>query len=352
MRPRVMRPLRIAVTSLYLPGSSKIGVGHQVHHFANALVEHGHAVTVFSPDRAGEGARYEVHHVDAGTASRTFGFAWRLRDVDLSGFDILHGQGDDCFLAGRSRPPHVRTMLGSCFVEARHITGTKERLRMGLLGVGEIASSVIADHTVAISHATTRVYPWIREVIPCGVDVGRFAGATAERERERESSPTVLFVGTYQNRKRGRLLADAFTAHVLPRLPDARLWMVCSDAPGGPGIDVLGRISDDELVERYQRASVFCLPSSYEGFGVPYIEAMAAGCPVLATPNVGAIEVLGAGAFGRIVQPERLGPSLLELLEDPAARATLSRSGRRRATEYDWATVVDRYERIYERILR
>jgi glycosyltransferase involved in cell wall biosynthesis len=106
------------------------------------------------------------------------------------------------------------------------------------------------------------------------------------------------------------------------------------------------------LVERYQRASVFCLPSSYEGFGVPYIEAMAAGCPVLATPNVGAIEVLGAGAFGRIVQPERLGPSLLELLEDPAARATLSRSGRRRATEYDWATVVDRYERIYERILR
>ena len=52
-----MKPLRIAITSLYLPGSSKIGVGFQVHHLANSLVARGHSVTVFSPDDAGESAR-------------------------------------------------------------------------------------------------------------------------------------------------------------------------------------------------------------------------------------------------------------------------------------------------------
>ncbi len=77
--------MRIALTSLYLPGSSKIGVGYQVHHFANRLVARGHEVTVFSPDRPGEEARYTYAHVDPGPSLRTFRFAWRLRGVDLPG---------------------------------------------------------------------------------------------------------------------------------------------------------------------------------------------------------------------------------------------------------------------------
>jgi phosphatidylinositol alpha-mannosyltransferase len=341
-------PLRIAITSLYLPGSSKIGVGFQVHHLANELVRRGHAVTVFSPDRAGEAARYDVHHVDPGSSIRSFRFAWRLRDVDLSGFDIVHAHGDDCFLAGRSRPPHVRTVHGSCFSEARRIPGVKEKTRMLLLGAGELVSMAIADRTVAVSAATTRAYPWIRQVIPCGVDAAKFG---AEHPGGREPVPTILFVGTYENRKRGRLLAEAFARRVRPRLPDAQLWMVCSDAPEAPGIDVLGRVSDDELVDRYQRAWVFCLPSSYEGFGVPYIEALAAGCPVVATPNPGANEVLGDGEYGRVVEPGLLGDALLDLLEDSTTRTRLSARGRARAEQYDWRNIADAYERIYRSLL-
>jgi len=343
-----MKSLRIAITSLYLPGSSKIGVGHQVHHFANALSARGHAVTVFSPDRPGEEAAYEVRHVDPGAGLRSFRFAWRLRRVDFSEFDVLHGHGDDCFLAGRARPPHVRTVLGSCFSEARHVTGSKEKARMLLLGAGEVVSTVIADRTVAISATTKRMYPWIREVIPCGVDTARFG---SDRSGIWGGPPAILFVGTYENRKRGKLLADAFTTHVRPRIPDARLWMVCSDAPGGPGIDVLGRLSDGELVERYQQAQLFCLPSSYEGFGVPYIEAMAAGCPVVATPNPGAVEVLDNGAYGRLVSPHDLGRTLVELLEDPVARERMASRGRERAAQFDWDVVVDRYESVYSSLL-
>ncbi|MEI5579328.1 glycosyltransferase, partial [Streptomyces brasiliscabiei] len=82
----------------------------------------------------------------------------------------------------------------------------------------------------------------------------------------------------------------AFQREVLPHIPDARLEMVCRDAPPdpGPGVEVLGALNDEELVAAYQRAWVFCLPSDYEGFGIPYAEAMACGVPVVATENPGA----------------------------------------------------------------
>ena len=82
------------------------------------------------------------------------------------------------------------------------------------------------------------------------------------------------------------------------------------------------------------------------------IEAMAAGCPVVATPNPGAREVLADGAFARIVDDADLGYALVDLLEDPEARADLTERGRERARGYDWSVVVDEYERIYESLLR
>jgi glycosyltransferase involved in cell wall biosynthesis len=340
--------MRIALASLYLPGSSKIGVGYQVHQLANKLVDRGHSVTVFSPDSAGDGARYQLRHVDPGDSLRTFRFAWRLRGVDFGQFDVFHGHGDDCFLIGRRRPPHLRTVHGSCFSEARRVPETKEKIRMVLLGAEELLSMAVADRCVAVSEATTRLYPWIDTVVPCGVDTNRFG---VDPRRTREEVPTILFVGTYRNRKRGKLLAEVFTRTVRKALPDARLWMVCDDAPGGQGIDVLGRLSDDDLAERYQRAWVFCLPSSYEGFGVPYIEAMAAGCPVVSTPNPGATEVLAGGKFGRIVDVDRLGGELVELLRDDHSRAEMAWRGHERAQRYDWAEVVAAYENIYESLL-
>jgi phosphatidyl-myo-inositol alpha-mannosyltransferase len=336
---------RIAFTSLYLPGGSKIGVGYQVHHLANELTRRGHTVAVFSPDGPGEDHLYDFHRVDSEPPPRTFRFALRIRGLDLAGYDVLHAHDGDYFLAAKSTPPHVRTLYGSCFSEAIHIPGTREKIRMLLLGVSEVASTGIADRTVAISAATARVYPWVKTIIPCGVDTQRFDGSGSNAKRS--ESPTILFVGTYKNRKRGRLLAEVFTSEILPKLPDARLCMVCSDAPPAPGIDVLGRVSDAELVELYQTSSVFCLPSTYEGFGVPYIEALAAGCPVVATPNPGANEVLDHGRFGVITPAEHLGATLLELLGDTKRRDDMAARGLVRAQRYDWSRVVDAYEAVY-----
>lgn len=347
MTPELPRSLHIAITSLYLPGSSKIGVGHQVHGFANALVDRGQRVTVFSPDLPGDDARYEHRYVDPGPRLRTFGFAWALRSVDWTEFDLLHAHGDDHFLFGVPRPPHVRTVHGSCLVEARHIPGMKAKLRMALLGLAEAVSTLfVADASVAVSAATKRVYPWIDDVIPNGIDRGRFAG-----ERVESPDPTILFVGTYENRKRGRLLAEVFEREVLPEVPDARLWMVCSDAPTDlPGVEVLGRLSDEELASRYRQAWVFCLPSSYEGFGIPYAEAMAAGCAVAATPNPGALEVLRGGDLGIIAPDEGLGSALTDLLSDAAVRHALAARGQADAARFDWPSVLARYRQVYRRV--
>jgi phosphatidyl-myo-inositol alpha-mannosyltransferase len=327
--------------SHYLPSESKIGVGYQVHALANALVARGHDVTVFSACNAPDGARYTTKTVRPTGSNRTFKFALAMRRVDWSKFDVLHAHGDDYWLWKRRVPVHIRTFHGSCLSEARWISGTRERVRMLTLGMSELLASVVADQGVAVSENTRRWMPWVKTVIPNGIDLSRF------RADVRSPRPSILFVGTYRQRKRGKLLVDVFNRDVLPALPDCELWMVCTDAPSSRNVKVLGRVSDDELARLYSSAWVFCLPSRYEGFGIPYVEAMAGGCPVVATRNPGAEEILEGGHLGRLSSDDALGSTLLQLLESPAERERLTTLGLRAASSYDLDRVAADYEKTY-----
>ncbi|NTV39409.1 MAG: glycosyltransferase family 4 protein [Demequinaceae bacterium] len=338
-------PLRIAIISYYLPSGSKIGVGYQVHEIATELSRRGHRVDVYSDCPPVQGAVYEHHHLAMTGSLRTFRFATALRRVDFSSYDVLHAHGDDYWLWRRRVPRHVRTIHGSCFEEAVRIRGATERLRMVLLGLSEVLASLVADATVVVSPRTRRWMPWVTRVIPNGVDTRRFHPEPARRA----VAPTVLFVGTWSNRKRGKDLAAAFQRDVLPELPHARLEMVCRDAPAdpGPGVTVLGELSDKELTEAYQRAWVFCLPSDYEGFGIPYAEAMASGLPVVATPNLGARYVTEEGEAGVLSPLEGLGIALRDLLHDEPRRTALAHKSLERVRAFDLARVVDDYEALY-----
>jgi len=339
------RPLRIAMISYYLPSGSKIGVGYQAHELANALVRRGHRVDMFSACPPVEDALYAHHELRLRGSLRTFRFALALRHVDYSGYDVIHAHGDDYWLWRRRVPVHVRTMHGTGFEEALRIPGIKEKLRMLLLGVTEVLASLVADVTVAVSPQTRRWMPWVRRVIPNGVDTARFRPDPARRA----DVPTVLFVGTWGNRKRGAVLAREFQQHVLPDAPDARLEMVCRDAPSdpGPGVHVLGALTDAELVQAYQRAWVFCLPSEYEGFGIPYAEAMASGVPVVATPNVGARYVTDDGRAGLLSDIDALGRALLRVLTDDVEREALAKVSLERSRAFALSSVLDRYEAVY-----
>lgn len=340
------RPLRIAMISYYLPSGSKIGVGFQVHELASELARRGHTVDVFSDCPPVPGAPYGHRHIEMSGSLRTFRFATTLRREDFSSYDVLHAHGDDYWLWRRRTPAHVRTVHGSCFEEARHIRGGKEKLRMGLLGLSEVLASVVADRVAVVSPQTRHWVARSHAVVPNGVDTTRFS----PDDGPRADHPVILFVGTWHGRKRGRDLVEQFRTVVRPVVPDAELWLVSRDVPDGEqhdGVRVLGRLSDAELADAYRRAWVFCLPSSYEGFGIPYAEAMASGLPVVATPNVGARYVCDDGRAAVLAELPDLGAALTAVLTDPERRERLSAAGLDRSRQFSLSAVADAYERLY-----
>jgi len=321
----------------FLPGRSRGGAGHFAHGLANALAARGHRVAMFSEDPAPAGARYDVVLVPAPASGwrrrlAPLSFPRRVARQDFSGFDVVHAQGDDQLIRRRLAPPVVRTLHGSSLLEAVHNGWRRRSPKLFLLHLyfyaGELIAAMRADQVVAVSRHTARYYP--------------------PRGGPRSEAPTILFVGELASRKRGDLLLRVVRDEVRPRVPAARVWVVGPDRGHEPGVEWFGSVDDDRLAELYRTAWVLCLPSSYEGFGRPYAEALAAGTPVVASPNPGAREVLEDGRYGELARDEDLGAALCRLLEDAARRADFSRRGLERARDFAWDAVAARYEAIYE----
>ena len=341
--------MKIAISSLYLPSGSKIGVGYVVHYLANELVTRGHDVTVFSQSGASPDSLYRVEVVPPRRRLATFMFAWDLRKYDFSQFDVFNAHGDDWFLWGKKLPRHIHTFHGSCLAEMIHARSLPAKARMAALALCELSAALLADERTAVSANTRRYIPRIEHIIPNGVALETFAPLPFERK---DAVPSILMVGSLYGRKRGDLLRRVFHEQIRPVLPKAQLWGVCpapADArdPKTSGEYWFGRVPLDELRQLYRRAQVFCLPSSYEGFGVPYIEAMASGTPVVATRNDGAIEVTRDGQDGVLTGDEQLGETLLRLLRNPEERQLWRERGLKRAQDFGWETVCAQYLALY-----
>ncbi len=108
----------------------------------------------------------------------------------------------------------------------------------------------------------------------------------------------------------------------------------------------MGHPSDAELSRLFARAWAMCLPSTYEGFGMPYVEAMLHGTPVVATPNVGSNYLLRGGA-GLIASDDALGDALTRVLTLPCLRRDLTESGARRADSFLWDNAARAHEKAY-----
>ncbi|MDQ6769171.1 MAG: glycosyltransferase family 4 protein [Gemmatimonadota bacterium] len=199
-----------------------------------------------------------------------------------------------------------------------------------------------ADRIIAVSQDTADdltalagVSPDKIRVIPNGVDSIFFDRPSTKRP---VANPYVLFVGTPEPRKN---LARLISAMELLRARGMRERLVIVGAGGWgsamPQSDIIervGRASDDELHALYAHASCLALPSLHEGFGLPALEAMAAGTPVVAA-NTGALPEVtgGAAVLADPLDTDSIAHGITEAL---ANRNSLIARGRARAGEFSW----------------
>src|SRR5207302_11235695 len=100
---------------------------------------------------------------------------------------------------------------------------------------------------------------------------------------------------------------------------------------------LLGRVTDEELADLLSAAACLLFPSLYEGFGLPPLEAMGCGCPVVAYRNSSLPEVVGeAGILVPNRDAEALGRAAVDLMRDPAQRGLLVDRGLAQAARFSW----------------
>jgi glycosyltransferase involved in cell wall biosynthesis len=160
--------------------------------------------------------------------------------------------------------------------------------------------------------------------------------------REMAARPYVLALASGKAHKDLGTLMRAWT-DVAQRFPDVRLLLVGEVRPGAAPhgdsrVVLTGRVADEELRALYAGAQAFVFPSCHEGFGLPPLEAMAFGTPVVCAAAASLPEVTGEAA---LLFPAgdayALAESLASVLSDAGLRERLSQLGRRRAAEFTWA---------------
>jgi len=246
-------------------------------------------------------------------------------------------------------------------VVARTFPWYSRAYRARLYRLSARRASVVLTDSESSKRDIERIYgvPGSRvRAVALGVDPALAAATEDDERRVRErlglEGPLVLFVGKFSRRRNLPTLVRAFARVRQGGARDATLVLVGSDHLGlaldelgeelglGTALCLPGHVADEDLPALYRAASVFAYPSDYEGFGLPPLEAMAAGTPVLALDNSSVAEVVGdAGVLLPAATEEGLARELERLLGDPALREHYAREGRERAKRFTWEATAE-----------
>ncbi|HXY18123.1 MAG TPA: glycosyltransferase family 1 protein [Candidatus Nitrosopolaris sp.] len=196
-------------------------------------------------------------------------------------------------------------------------------------------------------------------VVHLGVNAAAQTGKPGAKIKNLAAQPYLLYVGGIDIRKNVVGLLETFY-QLKPRHPRLRLimvgkefelkerledlgWFTVLDSQPAYAKDVIipGFVSHDDLFYLYQHTEAFVFPSRYEGFGLPVLEAMSAGSPVIAYDNSSIPEVAGDAAL-LVEDGKSLAPAVEKLLGDPALHRRLVKKGHRQVSKFSWhKTVTD-----------
>jgi glycosyltransferase involved in cell wall biosynthesis len=293
--------------------------------------------------------------------------------LQQSGVDLLHALA---FVAPVVCPtPFVVTVFDLSFLRFPQAFRPFNRwyLRHFTTHTSKRASAVIT-----ISESTRRdtikllnVPPEKVHTIYCGVDndFKPMPAATVAAFRKSKSLPDkfILFLGTLEPRKNVDGLIEAYAQwHTQDRqalpliIAGGKGWYYQHIFQQVEALDLTdsihfpGYIPQEELPLWYNAATVFVYPSRFEGFGLPVLEAMACGTPVITSTAASLPEVAGTDGTARLIPPEdhkALADALAEVSSTPALQADMSRRGLVRATKFNWQSTARETVGIYQKVL-
>jgi glycosyltransferase involved in cell wall biosynthesis len=285
---------------------------------------------------------------------------WRVR----KGYDATVGFDLDGYRApGR---PHIAAIKGVIADELRFQRGTT-KFTMGIQAKLEAMHVRRADFVMTTSrYATDRIEEAygvrVASVVPELIDLGRWRQALSEHPAEPDARYfTVLTVCRLYRRKRLDVLLEA-AAQLRERIPALRVRIVGSGPEAEefrevwrthrlePMVEWLGDVSFSQLAREYNACDIFCLPSVQEGFGIVFLEAMAAGKPIVAARAAAVPEVLPQGILTEPANAEETAHSIASLYADPSRRAALAAEGRSRVEEFDAGRVARLFLAELERL--
>ena len=363
----------------------KTGVGHYTFELARALasLEPASQFEIVYPSTypsislsepsPGLLANLQLNRVRVGPLGRYWWSTGLPRYIRRSRLQLFHGTNYDIPLWRRSATVLTIHDLSQLLHSETHERRSVKRAKRRLPHMARIADAIITP-TESVRRDVCEVLKVSSEKVFAIPEAARacfrplaFAETADVRSRLGIGDDFLLTVGTLEPRKNLSVLVSAF-AEVARARPQSNTQLVIAGGRGwlsGPLFEAIAKsrvrdrivltdyLHDEDLQALYSSCRAFVYPSIHEGFGLPPLEAMACGAPVVAS-RIPALEETTGGAallFDPMSVAE-LTRSILELLDNESAQRELSNAGQRRAAEFSWEKTARLTWNVYEEALR
>lgn len=361
----------------------RTGVGHYTFELARALalIAPSDQFDLVSPAPFDQAVAEEINHAALSNlravnpASTSIRGHWWAIGLPLyarrASFDLFHGTNFDVPLWGSRRNVVTIHDLSALLHPDKHRSRLVRRARLRLPMAVRIADKIITPTESVKREVCERLRVDASKVVavpsaPRGSFHPMPLPDTAEvRKRLGVEDDFLLFVGTLEPRKNLLALVKAFeqilrqtSFHPQLVIAGGEGWLMeetfsfIKRSGIGDRLRLTGYLPDQDLRALYSSCRIFIFPSVYEGFGLPPLEAMACGAPVIASRIPALQETLGSAA--RLVDPasvEALASSIVELWEDTTLRGELSSTGIRHAATFSWEGTARKTLEVYRDVV-